>query len=193
MEEYFKWRPTLSLNTDSLLSLNEKFALNKALKNLHKRYMQGHVAIYPGIGYPGVSYSHERAKQIWHTLEPNYISSNSWAADRLNLKIEPISVGGFDTHFKQAQRHEKALLELDQKIGQLGKGAHCLIYSEMGRSLLENDEEGTDHGHNNIAFIIGENVRGGVYGDYVLSEDEYSIDFRILFSEIESLRIGRCV
>lgn len=189
LAEYYKERPSLALAAESVLSLpgSTSYGLNSALKNLHKRFNQGQVAIYLGIGYPDVSFSHHRAKQIWHTGEPERLCDDFWAHSRLNLKLKPISVRDFDTHVDQAAKHREALLNLDKKIGQLNKGSLCFIYSEMGRSLKENSDKGTDHGHANVAFLLGEKVRGGIYGDYLRAEDEFATDFRDVFGTIEKL------
>ncbi len=193
MGEYYKERPSLALAPELLLSLSnsktssKSYGLNPALENLHKRFNQGHVAIYLGIGYPDVSFSHHRARQIWHTGELEKICDDFWVQSRLNLKLKPISVYDFDTHIDQAAKHRKALLNLDKKIGQLDKGGLCFIYSEMGRSLKENSDKGTDHGHANLAFLVGEKVHGGIYGDYTSHEHEFSIDFRDVFLKIETI------
>ncbi|MCW5823412.1 MAG: DUF1501 domain-containing protein [Cyanobacteria bacterium TGS_CYA1] len=195
LDTYYKERPALALKPESLLQLNEEYGLNPALKNLHLRFKQGQVAIYLGIGYENVSYSHVRASQIWRTGDPLSLEGESWSQKRLNLKLKPtiLSIRDFDTHFDQEIKHKEALLKLDEKIGELSKGSICLVYSEMGRSLKENDEGGTDHGHSNLAFLIGEKVRGGIYGAYKVAENEIAINFTDVFSEIDSLGIGRTV
>lgn len=195
LDTYYKKRPGLALKPETLLELNETYGLNPALKNLHSRFKQGHVAIYLGIGYENMSYSHVRASQIWRTGEPMSLEDEIWTQKRINLKLKPIpiSIRGFDTHFDQATKHKDALLKLDEKISQLKKGSVCLVYSEMGRSLKENDEGGTDHGHSNLAFLIGAKVLGGIYGDYKMAENEFAVNFTEVFSEIESLGIGRSV
>jgi len=40
-----------------------------------------------------------------------------------------------------------------------------LLYSEFGRRAIDNGS-GTDHGTGGVAFVIGENVKGGLYGEY---------------------------
>jgi len=45
------------------------------------------------------------------------------------------------------------------------------IYGEFGRQIRDNGGNGTDHGSGNLMMVIGENVRGGVYGE-IFPDDE---------------------
>jgi uncharacterized protein (DUF1501 family) len=53
-----------------------------------------------------------------------------------------------------------------------GLGKHwedtiVVVLSEFGRTVHENGNGGTDHGHGNVIWLLGGNVRGGqVYGDW---------------------------
>ena len=39
------------------------------------------------------------------------------------------------------------------------------MYSEFGRRVKGNASQGTDHGTSAPVFVIGENIKGGYYGD----------------------------
>ncbi len=190
--EYFAKRPGLALDKNSLLPLSASYGLNPALSQLHTHFKQGNLAVLLGIGYPNPSFSHVRANQIWRSANCKQLSDDFWLSVNTNLKTQPITIEGFDTHENQAEKHACLLGELDSKIAQTnqcesGRGL-CFIYSEMGRSLNENPEGGTDHGHSNLAFLIGQNVRGGVYGAYSNEDNEenaYAIDFRKVYACIE--------
>ena len=40
-----------------------------------------------------------------------------------------------------------------------------MIYSEFGRRVAANASQGTDHGTSGPVFVIGDQVKGGFYGD----------------------------
>jgi len=72
--------------------------------------------------------------------------------------------------------------------------------SEFGRTARENGNRGTDHGHANAMFVLGNNVRGGkVYGRWPgLKNDQLNegrdlaltTDFRDVFGEIAVRHLG---
>jgi len=75
-----------------------------------------------------------------------------------------------------------------------------LTMSEFGRTAKENGNRGTDHGHANAMFVVGNSVRGGkVYGDWpgLKSDQLYegrdlalTTDFRDVFGEIATKHLG---
>jgi uncharacterized protein (DUF1501 family) len=75
-----------------------------------------------------------------------------------------------------------------------------LTMSEFGRTAKENGSRGTDHGHGNTMFAIGNTVRGGkIYGDYKgLAPDklyegrdlDVTTDFRDIFAEAATRHLG---
>ena len=53
--------------------------------------------------------------------------------------------------------------------------------SEFGRTAKENGDRGTDHGHANVMFVMGGNVRGGkIYGEWPGLEPEQLYEGRDL-------------
>ena len=62
---------------------------------------------------------------------------------------------------------------------------------EFGRRIKDNGS-GTDHGSGGVAFLIGNSVRGGMYGEYPSLEEKdqiegdlrYNNDFRMTYSSI---------
>ena len=72
-----------------------------------------------------------------------------------------------------------------------------LIFSEFGRRVHDNGS-GTDHGSGGVAFVVGDNVKGGIYGEYPSLEENkllegdlhYNNDFRGLYSTLLEKWIG---
>ncbi len=80
----------------------------------------------------------------------------------------------FDTHANQAVGHSNLLNDVavnvdsymaDMRQLNIGDNVTMLLYSEFGRRAMDNGS-GTDHGTGGVAFVLGENVKGGLYGQY---------------------------
>lgn len=117
----------------------------------------------------------------------------------LGTNVFYTSLGSFDTHANQANQHATLLRWLGdglaafhQDLSAKGLGDDLLVmtFSEFGRRVAENGSLGTDHGAAAPLFVIGDTVRGGVYGDHPsLSELEqgdlaHGIDFRAVYGTV---------
>jgi uncharacterized protein (DUF1501 family) len=98
---------------------------------------------------------------------------------RRDSKIQLVfmDVGGWDTHIGQGNAKGQLANKLDkfgqglsrliQGLGPVYQDTAILIMSEFGRTVAENGNKGTDHGHGNVAWLLGGNVQGGkVYGGW---------------------------
>ena len=112
-------------------------------------------------------------------------------------RVFKVSVGGFDTHSRQAGRHARLLTQLAEGLAALrsaligqGHWTHTLVmsYSEFGRRAAANASGGTDHGTAAAHFLAGGRVRGGLYGrqpalDIPAGADVvHHLDFRRLYA-----------
>jgi uncharacterized protein (DUF1501 family) len=116
------------------------------------------------------------------------------------VKVLHVTLGGFDTHFTQQQRHDDLMGYLDQALSAFyadlaghGMSDRVLVatWSEFGRRPRENASAGTDHGTAAPVFLIGDGVKGGLYGEQpALSKLDasgnlgYGVDFRSVYQEI---------
>ena len=107
----------------------------------------------------------------------------------------------FDTHANQAVGHSNLWQDVagnvdsymsDLRQLNIADNVTMLLYSEFGRRAMDNGS-GTDHGTGGISFVIGEQVKGGLYGEYPslepnLLEDggnlQHSLDFRSTYTTL---------
>lgn len=87
-----------------------------------------------------------------------------------------VQTGGFDTHAAQntlngtyvtlMQTLNDGLFAFHNDLANQGLLQDTLViqFSEFGRRITENGSQGTDHGAAGAMFILGGNVRGGIYG-----------------------------
>jgi uncharacterized protein (DUF1501 family) len=107
---------------------------------------------------------------------------------------------GFDTHANQATVHPILWKDVSEAIDdffddlrehEAADNVVMLLFTEFGRRVRDNGS-GTDHGAGGVAFVIGDAVKGGQYGEYpsLRPEDQTqgdlapSLDFRGLYTTI---------
>jgi uncharacterized protein (DUF1501 family) len=115
------------------------------------------------------------------------------------------SAGGFDTHARQAESHERLLtgfssgvLAFQREMEALGKAEKVvvLVFSEFGRRSYENASLGTDHGAAAPMFLVGSGVKGGFHGpipnlkDLADGDLKFAIDFRQVYATMLDQWIG---
>jgi uncharacterized protein (DUF1501 family) len=128
----------------------------------------------------------------------------------VGLEVAFTDVGGWDTHVNEGNQQgqlsnllrqfSSAITALYTDLGQRMDDVVILTMSEFGRTAKENGNRGTDHGHANAMFVVGNSVRGGkVYGDWPgLKSDQLNegrdlaltTDFRDVFGEIAARHLG---
>lgn len=96
--------------------------------------------------------------------------------DILNMRVASLEYGGWDSHQDQVGLIEPKLADIfgsgkafDRLFQSLPQDALdntvIVIAGEFGRQLRANGDAGTDHGEGNSMLVIGNRVRGGVYGE----------------------------
>jgi len=128
----------------------------------------------------------------------------------LGLEIAFADVGGWDTHVNQgssegqlAQRLGEfggSLAAFAQDLGERMQDVVVLTMSEFGRTVAENGNVGTDHGHATAMMALGGGVKGGkVYGRWPTLDPSkrfegrdlaVTTDFRDLFAEVLVGHVG---
>ncbi len=116
------------------------------------------------------------------------------------LYYVPLRNSLFDTHVNQASPHDRqlqycadAVAGFFQELHRIGRADDVVMYihSEFGRRVPENTSLGTDHGTAQLNFVIGNGVKGGLYGtppslaNLVLGDNlESTTDFRQVYATL---------
>ena len=107
----------------------------------------------------------------------NFASGLKFTAQLLrtdpDVQIVSLEQGSYDTHENQYDRHAGQLSELSTGLkafmddlaanGSSGR-VLVLLWSEFARRVKPNANLGTDHGSAQALFLIGDGVKGGIYG-----------------------------
>ena len=113
----------------------------------------------------------------------------------------------FDYHANEVPTHarlwrevSRAVSDFYQDLREHATGGEVLLFmfSEFGRRAWDNGG-GTDHGTGGVCWIIGDHVRGGLYGDYPsLKREEledggdlqHNVDFRRVYATLIEKWLG---
>ncbi len=155
----------------------------------------------------------EKADEIDNIV--NYPNSN--LAEQLSIVAQLIaggletpvyltSMGGFDTHSNQLNRHASLLSTLSDAITAFQQDLEALgvadkvalmTFSEFGRTVEQNGSGGTDHGAAAPLFVVGGSVNGGIWGDNPdlsdldsSGDNKYKYDFRQIYSSLLRDHLG---
>jgi uncharacterized protein (DUF1501 family) len=88
-------------------------------------------------------------------------------------RVYSVSLGGFDTHADERDTQQRLLTEFDGAVSAFltrmagtDRGRHVVLlaYSEFGRRVAANANQGTDHGTAGPVLVAGAGVKGGFVG-----------------------------
>lgn len=119
----------------------------------------------------------------------------------LPTRIYYVSQGGYDTHTNQAPTQQRLLTELgdslkafldDLKAQANAERVLVMTFSEFGRRLAENGNQGTDHGAAAPTFLAGPAVKAGLLGrhpslaaaDLLNGDPRFTVDFRTVYAGV---------
>lgn len=128
----------------------------------------------------------------------------------VGVEVAFADVGGWDHHVNEGNAQGQLANSLRQfgdainafwtDLGERQQDVVLVTMSEFGRTVHENGNRGTDHGHANVMFVLGGEVQGGkVYGDWpglssqqLYQERDLAIttDFRDVLSEVVRRHLG---
>jgi uncharacterized protein (DUF1501 family) len=114
-------------------------------------------------------------------------------------RVYSVSLGGFDLHADEKTAQESQLTKLDKPLAAFadrmaktaaGRDVVVAVYSEFGRRVHANASDGTDHGTASSVFLLGDGVKGGLYGaapsltDLDAGDLKFTTDFRDVYATL---------
>jgi len=120
-------------------------------------------------------------------------------------RVYSVSLGGFDTHSAEKGTQSTLWGEVDKAVtdfqnaiaaGPHGKNVVTVLYTEFGRRVHANANQGTDHGTAGPVLVLGEPVNGGFYGEQPSLTDlddgdlKFSTDFRSVYATLLDKVLG---
>ena len=152
----------------------------------------------PGAVYPRGRYG-ESLRQVAQLLKAD-----------AGVEVAFTEIGGWDHHAAEGgvrgqlairlREFGQALAAFHRDMGDRMRDVAVVSLTEFGRTVRENGNRGTDHGHASVSLVIGGDVRGGrVYGRWpglsgsALFEGRdlaVTTDFRDLLAELLARHLG---
>ena len=128
----------------------------------------------------------------------------------VGVEVAFADIGGWDHHSNetgqltnQLRQFGSSLAAFTQDLGDRMEDVVLVTMSEFGRTVAENGNAGTDHGHGNVMMVLGGGVRGGrLYGEWPGVEPEQlferrdlavTTDFRDVLGELVSDHLSQKV
>jgi len=183
-------------STDAMLqgTGQETFEAVKMLKAADPAHYQPAA----GVVYPNTPFGNS-LKQVAQLLKAN-----------LGVEAAFSDIGGWDTHQNQGNVNGQLANRLKEfsdtiaafwtDMGADAENVTLVTMSEFGRTARQNGTGGTDHGHANVMFVLGGQVKGGkVYGKWPGIENEQlnegrdltvTTDFRNVLGEAAYKTLG---
>lgn len=118
---------------------------------------------------------------------------------RLGSRVVSVELNGFDTHQNQRQSHDTLMKRLDDALTAFlsdmkgrstGDDVVVMVFSEFGRRVKENGSRGTDHGVAAPMMVLGNKVKGGLYGKHPSLKElddgdlSFNTDFRSVYGTV---------
>lgn len=120
-------------------------------------------------------------------------------AGGLPTRVYYVSLGGFDTHANEKNRHDQLMQQFAQGVGAFWKDIRqqknhervmMMTFSEFGRRVEQNASGGTDHGAAAPMFLFGPKIKPGIIGRHPSLTDldsgdlKFHTDFRSVYATV---------
>jgi uncharacterized protein (DUF1501 family) len=120
-------------------------------------------------------------------------------------QVYSVSLGSFDTHSAEKGTQSALLGQVSDAVAAFqqrisssarAKDVTLVAYTEFGRRVAANANEGTDHGTAGPVFVVSARLKGGFIGEQPSLTDlndgdlNYSVDFRSVYATVLQHTLG---
>ena len=135
---------------------------------------------------PAIAEGLELREEVSRTMRDEMVAANRGAVTTKGFELEAeriarlmreqyrlgfVDVGGWDTHVNEGnaqgalasnlQNLGNGLKTYAQTLGAEWSNTVVVVVSEFGRTFRENGNQGTDHGHGSVYWVLGGGIKGG--------------------------------
>lgn len=154
---------------DRQTDLYQKLYAKDKLEHISKEGLKIHKDV-------SAEYEKEMMKASKDANSPKGFSEETYRMAKLikeqkGIVVGFVDVGGWDTHTNQGSYNgtlannlkqlSEGLVTFRNQLGGEWNNTTVVVMSEFGRTIKENGNRGTDHGHGNVMWVLGGNVNGG--------------------------------
>ena len=176
---YYRARPRTAIPAADVIDLDGYFGLHPGLAPLKPFWDDGRLAVIPAAGSAERTRSHVDAQDhivalLARSGAVSFASLHD-VAHAIKTDVAPdlalVNAGGWDTHVNQGSSDGQlagrlralavALAGFTEALGRRARSVVVLTMSEFGRTIRENGNSGTDHGHATAMLALGGPIAGG--------------------------------
>jgi uncharacterized protein (DUF1501 family) len=215
---YYRERPRIAIPAKDVVDLDGHFGLHPSLAPLKPLWDNKSLAAIHAVGSPDVMRSHRDAQERmdgWLSRSGAVAFGSLRDIARLikagaGPEVAVTRLGGWDTHVNQGSSEGQLAVRLRdlglglaafaRDLGERMRSVVVLTMSEFGRTIGENGNSGTDHGHGTAMVALGGPVNGGRVlgrwpgldpaGRFEGRDVAVTTDFRDLFAEALARHLG---
>lgn len=138
-DEYYRVRPTLAIDKNQVLKLNDEFGLHPNLLGWERLFKDGHMAIVHGCGYPNPNRSHFESMRFWHTGVPNAPEKYGWvgrfadANDPQATSSYLVNLAAEQSQAVVSDKHSAVVFDDPKRFIRDGSDEQAKLFRELAR------------------------------------------------------------
>ena len=150
---YYKSRPSIAIEKEKILKINDELGLNPGMTGFKNIYDQGLISIINKVGYPNPDRSHFRSMDIWQTAsDSNQFLTSGWVGRYLDAAcngtcLHPYDAIEVDDTLSLALKGEKLKGMAVQNAQKLFQSTRDPYIDKINKAQPQDDS------HENVSYL----------------------------------------